>query len=210
MDWIEAYNGAITAIATVVMAAFTIVLAIVTARSLRLTKQSVELARNEFISTQRPKLRIRNITIDYPSSAHQARGRYFGENCVVHGNLWVVNIGNTNAKVVTSHCMVYWREGNLPMDRPYEDTSGNQFMGKSFLAPGEDQLGTFNTLDALGPEGNEIQMSREKWKLWVMGWVEYADDRNPPVIRRTSFCFQWMPEAQHFLAEDHPDYQQED
>lgn len=56
VDFLQTYNGAVTAFATVWIAVFTIVLAVVTGRQARLTRQAIDLNREEFISTHRPKL----------------------------------------------------------------------------------------------------------------------------------------------------------
>jgi hypothetical protein len=52
-----------TALATVVIASFTVVLALVTRRQARLTREALKLARDEFISTHRPKIIVR--TFEY-------------------------------------------------------------------------------------------------------------------------------------------------
>lgn len=56
IDFLQTYNGAVTAVATVFVAAFTIVLAFVTRRQAKLTTDALELARGEFNATHRPKL----------------------------------------------------------------------------------------------------------------------------------------------------------
>jgi hypothetical protein len=53
---VQRYNGAITAFATAIIGAFTIVLAYVTNRQAKLTRESIDLAREELVSTHRPKI----------------------------------------------------------------------------------------------------------------------------------------------------------
>jgi hypothetical protein len=48
IDFLQAYNGAVTAVATVLIGIFTYVLARVTGRQARLTRDSIELANKEF------------------------------------------------------------------------------------------------------------------------------------------------------------------
>src|SRR6266496_910438 len=55
-DSLERHNGAVTAVATVFIGVFTWVLACVSGRQARLTRESIELAREEFIATHRPKI----------------------------------------------------------------------------------------------------------------------------------------------------------
>jgi hypothetical protein len=61
LQFLEKYNGAVTAVATGVVAIFTIVLARVTGRQARLTRESIDLARQEFIATHRPRVVVRYI-----------------------------------------------------------------------------------------------------------------------------------------------------
>jgi len=69
IDWIfgvwkfhDDHNGAVTAVATIAIALFTIVLARVTGQQARLTRQSIDLARAEFVSTHRPRIIVRNLS----------------------------------------------------------------------------------------------------------------------------------------------------
>ena len=49
IDFLQTYNGAVTAVASVLIGLFTGVLARVTGRQARLTRESIDLARKEFI-----------------------------------------------------------------------------------------------------------------------------------------------------------------
>ncbi len=80
-DWLEHHNGAVTAIATIFIAIFTIVLACVTRKQARLTKHITNLARAEFLSTHRPKIMVRRFRmtdakITSIESFKHARGKY--------------------------------------------------------------------------------------------------------------------------------------
>jgi hypothetical protein len=54
--FLDDHGGALTAIATIAIAWFTLSLRDATTEQGRLTQQSIDLARDEFISTQRPEL----------------------------------------------------------------------------------------------------------------------------------------------------------
>ena len=69
LEWIDAHNGAVTAIATIFIALFTIVLAWVSWRQARLIGRQIELAREEFRATHRPKLVIRACKIRLKENA---------------------------------------------------------------------------------------------------------------------------------------------
>jgi hypothetical protein len=67
--WLDAHNGAITAIATFVIAAFTIVLAWVSKAQAKLIDDQLKLARAEFSVTHRPRIIVRSfqmVNIDIP------------------------------------------------------------------------------------------------------------------------------------------------
>src|SRR6185312_2043492 len=62
--FIDKNNGPLTAIATIAVAAFTLVLWIATSRQARLTRESIALSNRTFIATHRPRLRVRRISLD--------------------------------------------------------------------------------------------------------------------------------------------------
>jgi hypothetical protein len=61
LEFLEKYNGAVTAVATAFIAIFTIVLVLVTGRQARLTTAALNLARQEFVATHRPRVILRYI-----------------------------------------------------------------------------------------------------------------------------------------------------
>src|SRR5207249_3575502 len=67
-----------------------IVLAIVTGRQARLTRQSIELANKEYISTNRPRLRVRSFRLEPLIPDKPITVRYE-----------VVNVGGTRARIIT-------------------------------------------------------------------------------------------------------------
>jgi hypothetical protein len=58
IDFLQTYNGAVTAFATIWIAVFTIVLAIVSARQARLTKRTADIAERALVDLERPILQI--------------------------------------------------------------------------------------------------------------------------------------------------------
>lgn len=59
LAFLDKYNGAVTAVATAFIAIFTIVLVRVTGRQARLTTAALNLARQEFVATHRPRVVLR-------------------------------------------------------------------------------------------------------------------------------------------------------
>jgi hypothetical protein len=91
LDWLDAHNGAVTAVATIFIAFFTIALAVVSWRQARLIKQQIVLGTDEFRATHRPRLRIRSIAFDWQRTPDAERPR-------VH--FAIVNTGETTASEI--------------------------------------------------------------------------------------------------------------
>ena len=68
VDWLQSYNGAVTAIATVFIGVFTIVLAWVSIRQTIIANRAIKLAREEFIASHRPLINVRAIHLHWPTS----------------------------------------------------------------------------------------------------------------------------------------------
>jgi hypothetical protein len=213
LDFLEKYNGALTAVATVFIAIFTIVLAIVTGRQARLTRQAINLARSEFISTHRPRVRIRNVALENPLPPERRRWYVFEPGQAVQGHLYVGNVGGSEAKITSSHCRVFWTKEPLPMERPYENETGNNFLGNTNLAAGASTIGTFYSIELIQDQAHAVGLGRDGWKLYVMGWVDYLDTNQTP--RRTSFCREYRVlegsgRGRLFPVEDNIDYENEE
>jgi hypothetical protein len=61
LEFLDKYNGAVTAVATAMIAIFTIVLVCVTGRQARLATIALNLTRQEFVATHRPRVVLRYI-----------------------------------------------------------------------------------------------------------------------------------------------------
>jgi hypothetical protein len=78
-----------TAIATVAIAAFTVVLAVTGGVQAWLTRKAINLAQAEFTATHRPRIKVRMITAPEPQPNESIRIR-----------IAVVNVGESTAKIV--------------------------------------------------------------------------------------------------------------
>lgn len=96
----DVHNGLVTAVGTIVIAAFTIVLAFVTRRQAFLTTDAIKLARDEFNATHRPKLRVRLIR------PHLADGK------PISVRYTIVNIGGTRAILKRHDVKLYAQPAN--------------------------------------------------------------------------------------------------
>jgi hypothetical protein len=209
--WVDS-NG-VTAVSTAVIAIFTVVLAVVTNRQARLTRESIELANREYISTHRPKLRIRFVVITnpVPPNLHPLPTIAVGQHIVGHLN--IVNVGETVARIRQSHCIVFWtQESGLPMSPPYQRDNANGFAGNQVIQPAQSWEFNFRSAAAMGDDAAEYRILTRGYHLYVMGWVRYADDRD--VVRQTKFCRLYgVSEGERhprFHIVQDPDYESED
>ena len=184
-----------TAAATVVIAAFTVILAISGGVQAYLTRRAINLASAEFIATHRPKIRARQFTIGQLIPDQRA---------VIHFE--VVNIGDTRA-TITEHNqsvgIVFGHdlpEGLLVLPSDTAKTvnqilvAGQHaeffFEGAAFS---EDDIGWFRA----GRSG-----------LYVHGEITYRDDNK--ITRKTGYLRVHDAESKRFRATGDTNYDYED
>lgn len=161
------------------------------------TRTNADTANRQLLPTQQPRLRVSNVVFRQPTGTAAAPA-LFHPGHPVGGQLYVRNIGGSKATITESHCIVYWRKGGLPMERPYEGDAGNNFLGHSILQPGEVATGIFNTLQpgstaqVMGDQAPDVLRGKD-WRIWVMGWIEFVDDLTIP--RRVVFCREWIADG---------------
>lgn len=210
-EFIESHNGGITALATLVIAAFTGTLWISTSKQARLTRESIDLARNEFISTWRPKLRVRNIVVYQPEGGEKFP--LFTPCRPLIGKLQVVNIGGTTAKIKQGRIIVFWNESGLPMELPYARSNIGVYLPEASLAPGKSIEPAFQSDATLPANVGTISTGViGQLHLYVMGSIEYDDESG--IRRRTNFCreyrrLNWQIDGRFYPVDD-PDYEHEE
>jgi hypothetical protein len=161
------------------------------------TKTNADTANRQLLLSQQPRLRISNVIFRLPAGSLAAPALFHPGN-PVGGQLYVRNIGGSKATITESHCIVFWRKGSLPMERPYEGDAGNNFLGHPIVQPGVGATGIFNTLQpgstaqVMGDEGTDVLQGKD-WRIWVMGWIEFLDDLTIP--RRVVFCREWTADG---------------
>jgi hypothetical protein len=186
-EFIEAHNGGITALATIIIAAFTGTLWLSTNQQARLTRKSIELARKEFVCSQRPRLRVRNIIVSHPPKFPRKASPIFTTGKHLKCEFFVSNIGGTPAEITESLAMIFQSSCGLPMRRPYEGRNGNLLVPLGSLAPGQSAPLGFLSEEAIGNGAETIGTKViSAVRLFVMGWIEYRDDIG--IVRKTAFC----------------------
>jgi|SRR5271166_223641 len=200
----------VTALATTAIAAFTIVLAVVSYVQAKLIRGTLELARAEFRSTHRPRMRLKHAWF-----TDQTAWRLNGP---LEINLDWVNIGNTNARItwINYQSLILPTGQRLPQRPPYDDgvTQNTRFRTDSDLLSGI-------TLKRPVCDGilNAQEVHDILWgshRLYLIGTIEYWDGAG---LRQTAFCRRLtyntyppgdLTDTGRFEIENDPDYEYED
>jgi hypothetical protein len=168
---------------------FTIVLAWVGYCQARLIRKSIDLARAEFISSHRPRLRIRSVDRSTSNPTDYIGVRFA-----------VVNVGDTEANLLGSRVMI-----DFFPEKPPIDFDGTDVVEPRRYLP--------------GASDSYVATSRRKWLilqseynaaryLFVRGQLVYRNDLGTTYT--TSFCRIWNVAANRFKRTDDPDYEYED
>jgi hypothetical protein len=144
------------------------------------------LARKSLVSTHRPRLRVRNIVVEYPDPAELNPIMLFIRGKYVRGKFEVTNIGGTLAKVQKSHCQVFWTRDGLPMEPPNKEKENPALLEGQFITAGMSYEGRFVSDEPMDGDGLGLSAFAKDISLYVMGWITYTDDSDD--IRRTAFC----------------------
>jgi hypothetical protein len=182
-----------TALATVVIASFTVVLALVIRRQARLTREALKLARDEFISTHRPKIIVR--TFEYCSDGG---GR-------IGAAIRYVNAGDSVATITEIGVSIFL---SVEGPRPGGDQvmTAERVISKRLLG-GEEAV----YVAASGVTHNEVAVQQVRnhrqypfTSAYCIGYIAYADELG--VGRKTGFCRQYEPANRSWARTEHSDY----
>jgi hypothetical protein len=203
---LDAASVAITALATVAIGWFTFTLWRATTGTLKVALDSVQLAREEFLSTQRPKIKLKHFWL--------ANDNIWNEKPVIV-NFWVVNTGTSNAighLIGLRHFVIHKNE-SLPIDPTIPTLTP---IGGRPLIPGLNwQYHNIDTkIIITRAQADDIRQSKRD--LYFIGYISYFDGAGR--MRITGFCRKLqVPERDwsdiskcRFYVEMDPDYEYED
>jgi hypothetical protein len=126
IDSLQKYSGAVTAGVTVAIGLFTFFLIYVTNRQARLTRKSIDLARQGFIATHRPKIKIHAVEIV---------DREVGGETFIGASILAFNIGESAAKNVEVRGQIFMAPGfALDAQRPLVKTFDEVLSGQKLRA----------------------------------------------------------------------------
>ncbi|HEX3653267.1 MAG TPA: hypothetical protein VHU18_10640 [Rhizomicrobium sp.] len=159
---IDEHNGFVTALGTLAVAAFTLTLWRTSYQQAVLTRQSIDLARQEFISTHRPRLRIRNVAP--PSQVSNGTAEF---------RVVVWNVGETNALLVNDWFSVFEVRGgvedNYAIKEPTLTASrGGGVTEDILIKSGDYHTLEYETLSAWNP-GDDVP-------IVITGYISYLDE----------------------------------
>jgi hypothetical protein len=182
-----------TAIATIVIAAFTCTLWLATSRQARLTRQAINLSREEFNATHRPRLIIHFIRRfvehpDHPASAQSIAIRFR-----------IMNIGTGDAVVVGSRLRV---DHYMPYEWPFPD----DLVGANFFAGQRFKVGVAREeIIRSDIHSDQHQAVGVSGSLYFIGWIVYKDTMGNPIT--TYFCREYQSMSGRFIPAKNCDWE---
>jgi hypothetical protein len=182
----------------------------------------IRLARQEFIATHKPIIKVRAAVLDQAHRDDPLSGPH-----TVSGRFIVGNSGDTAATIAGSHIELCWSNGGIPLTNIYETMPGGSLAdqdaplahgitlppGRHLVVPFANRnssvvsIGAGRTVDATHRDttiiGQLVTTSVETGgdepvRLYLFGWIRFRDGNN--VERQTGFCrvhdtdeFRFMP-----------------
>jgi len=196
VDWAASWgNENVTAAATAVIAIFTIILVVVTNRQAKLTRQALELGRDEFIATHRPKIIARHFHLDLCAEGQPVAVWYV-----------LVNVGANDAHINLVGHDVWFRRGR-EWEPPGADASGRELERPKILKNGESENLQCQSRQPV-TAGNEFSEIAGDVTLCIVREVVYSDALG--TRRRVRFERTYDAEAKRFVPSDDPDKEYSD
>jgi hypothetical protein len=189
------YGPAITGLATVFIAMFTIVLSNATRRQVKLTRAAIKMATQEFIATHRPRIFVRHMS-----------ARKILPNARINFTFYVFNVGESPAVLdgfnVSTALVPRGQLYHAPyFKKPYRSLSGEEVAGgeRHKIVFDDDVILTVQDVVDIGT-GDKI--------LHLFGHVRYRDHNG--TLRRTGFMRGYDCGRDLFAPTDDPEYEYSD
>jgi hypothetical protein len=207
IEWLDLHNGAVGAAATIAIAIFTYFLVKVTGTQARLTREGLDLARQEFIATHRPRVVARWFEIEQPI-----------EGEVVKGHFTIVNTGITPAFVTRIGAdAVSNRDGQWLADAP--ESAAKSLPKIIRLESGEAAICPFASKHPLFEEPTmrethggitmiQTWPAKPEVYLYVAGEIIYNDLSG--IERHTGFLRRFDPRSNLFMPGEGSEYEYAD
>jgi hypothetical protein len=193
-------NPVITALGTVVIAIFTTILGIFTIRlsestriAAQAAKQATDTAREEFIATHRPRIKIH--IAEFKHNLTNTEGVYSAG-----ASLLCFNVGESTAKNVEVRGEIYAGDGFAPdVLRPLVLGIPKLKSGIKFRAE----------IKSDWPAGDVVSGPRRGQPFYCLGWIAYEDGNG--LRRETGFCFvaNFQGAGDRWVSAKKPEYEYE-
>ena len=174
VDFLQQYNGAVTAVATILIGVFTLVLAIVTSRQAKLTREAIDLSRREFNASHRPRISVRAFE-SFSQLDIAARFIYYNEG---DSDAHIFEIG---ARIIRVYPPL---TGGIMIDIEHVDeilgsgVDGTRKVKSTFSHPNQVNLDNVAATPGTAPQPT----------IFLIGRIKYRDSLG--VNRQTGFCRQ--------------------
>lgn len=173
------YHDFIIAVSTIIIAFFTGTLWIATSRQGQIATESIRLAREEFISTHRPRIRVKHIWLTKESNL-------WGDKDIAP-ELIFVNHGDSEGFITELRCNLllvsksnFIERGILNNELPIP------FEPPMRIAPGVTNVFSVEVVKAHLEEHDHWAIRKGTQVLYCIGDIEYRDGMGNP--RKTAFC----------------------
>jgi hypothetical protein len=186
---IDQHNGFFAALAAIAVAAFTFTLWVSTDKQARLTAQNTKLAREEFIATHRPKIKIHAVEI--------TRTEVDGDNRI-GASILCFNVGESIAKNVEVRGEIFMGPRfAIDVQRPIVRRFPEVLSGQKFRA---EMNSDWQVIYAAAGKRTGIH-------CYCIGWIAYWDETGHR--RETGFCFQteFSNEGDRWVSAGKPEYE---
>lgn len=194
-EFVDSHGGAITAVASLIIAAFTGTLWGATIRQGRLTFDSLELARTQFISTHRPRVIVRFIQGPvYDANGHE---------CV---SVTIVNVGGTLATIEAFGGDLVRRDSNGEWVPPGLNATPKNIHPVTLISG---KRHTFTvTANAPHTDAEIAADAVDGRELCAVGAVNYRDGNK--VSRETGFFRVYDEASKRFIAPNNTEFEYQD
>lgn len=168
--WIAIFNGGLVLV--------TWRLVVSANEQAQLTRDTIQLARDEFNASHRPRIRIRRMSLEGFAGS-------FGTDFISHGDaikveIVITNVGDLPARIVNSrYGFCFFRQG-FPTKFSYDENPPRLSNTEIVLASGQSKTLEMHGIAALKAPDIGTRISRqfavEGWRMFVFGEIVYKDD----------------------------------
>jgi hypothetical protein len=206
---------AYVALFTAILAISTIALWVSTRNLWKASRDQLDLARSEFISTHRPRMRIKHAWFTGDPLAWRVGGP-------LEVNLEFVNVGRSDAHVymINYQSILLQKGDRLPQRPPYDEKPHSGLRITRFPTHATVPSGVTlhrELCDGILSNHEVVEVIHGRQTLYLIGTIEYSDFLGR--IRQTAFCRRFtyktyppreITEFGRFEVEKDPDYEYED